>query len=278
MTDIKRYGIGAFTVTPIADGSGPMRNALLTGITEAECEALLLKAHGNPGPHDISVNTYLIEHGGDLWLIDNGAGDKYGPRLGKLFDNLRAAGHEPSEIRALINTHLHVDHVGGCYADGKALFPNAEFIVGRTEHDYWTNAELRAATPERLRSGFELANDALAAYAGRIRIVSDDAEIFPGIRAVPLPGHTPGHTGYRIKSGGESLLIWGDICHSPVIQLARPEVSTLFDVDQEGARRTRRSLLQEVAERRQLVAGMHTPFPGVGYVERDGEGYRFVAA
>jgi glyoxylase-like metal-dependent hydrolase (beta-lactamase superfamily II) len=277
VAQIRRYNIGEFTVTPIADGGGPLRFSILQGITEAECLPILERAFGGPGPYHSSVNTFLVERGGDTYLVDNGAGDKYGPALGKLFDNLGAAGYAPGQVSALINTHLHVDHVGGCYKDGVALFPNAEFIVGRTEYDFWTSEANRANAPEARQAAFTLANDAVAAYAERLRIVGDSAEIFPGISAVPLPGHTPGHTGIRIESGGDSLLIWGDIIHS-LVQVARPEVCVLFDTDQDQARATRQALLRQVAATRQLIAGMHVPFPGVGTIEPEGERYRFVPA
>ncbi|PLK87779.1 MBL fold metallo-hydrolase, partial [Klebsiella pneumoniae] len=101
----------------------------------------------------------------------------------------------------------------------------------------------------------------------------DDEEVIAGIRPCPLPGHTPGHTGYRLEAGDTSLLIWGDIVHFPSIQSARPEASVAFDVDPEQARRTREILLRQAASERWLIAGMHLGLPGFARVENTASGY-----
>ncbi|HHL1874309.1 MBL fold metallo-hydrolase [Klebsiella pneumoniae] len=101
----------------------------------------------------------------------------------------------------------------------------------------------------------------------------DDEEVIAGIRPCPLPGHTPGHTGYRLEAGDTSLLIWGDIVHFPSIQSARPEASVAFDVDPEQARRTREILLHQAASERWLIAGMHLGLPGFARVENTASGY-----
>lgn len=98
----------------------------------------------------------------------------------------------------------------------------------------------------------------------------------PGIDLVPLPGHTPGHSGYRITSGSASLLMWADIVHLPAIQFKRPEAGMVYDVDGDQARATRRHILDDVATERSFIAGCHLEFPALGYVTRDGAGYSFV--
>ena len=105
---------------------------------------------------------------------------------------------------------------------------------------------------------------------------SGSVEVFPGVTSVPLHGHTPGHSGYMISSGNESLLIWGDIVHVPDIQIPRPEVTIEFDTDPHAAAATRKRLLDQVTTDRQLVAGMHMHFPGFAHVTRDDDGYRMV--
>ncbi len=100
----------------------------------------------------------------------------------------------------------------------------------------------------------------------------------PRIEAVPLPGHTPGHCGFRIASGNESLLIWTDVVHLPAIQFKNPEAGVGFDVDGAQARETRKRIMDEAAANRSFIAGCHLEFPALGYVARDGAGYSFVPA
>lgn len=278
MAETKRFRIGEFLITPVSDGGGSFNMDNFRGISEADRDAILYRAFGRPGPYEAFVNAFVIDTGRDVYLVDNGAGDKFGPDLGKLKENMQAAGYAFSQVSALINTHLHIDHVGGCFADGKALFENAEFIACKTEYEFWTDPNIRERAPNVRQASIDLANNALAAYADRLRIIGDDEAAFPGITAVPLFGHTPGHSGYLIESGGESLLIWGDIIHFAAVQLARPDVTILFDIDPPQAAATREALLEKLASDRTLIAGMHTPFPGIGAIERAEEGYRFVPA
>ncbi len=114
------------------------------------------------------------------------------------------------------------------------------------------------------------------AYRGRLRTFTG-SEVLPGISAVPLPGHTAGHNGFRLGSGGSSLLVWGDIVHFPEIQLARPEVSIAFDQDQLLSASTRSRLLDIVSSDRVLVAGMHLGKLGFANIERMGKSYRIAS-
>ncbi|MGR3496082.1 hypothetical protein [Citreimonas sp.] len=101
-------------------------------------------------------------------------------------------------------------------------------------------------------------------------------EVFPGVTAIPLPGHTPGHTGYQISSGRETLVIWGDVCHVPALQLPNPSIAMAFDTDQDAAAETRRRMLDRAASDRLLIAGMHLHFPGFINVVRRGEGFEAI--
>jgi glyoxylase-like metal-dependent hydrolase (beta-lactamase superfamily II) len=105
-----------------------------------------------------------------------------------------------------------------------------------------------------------------------MRTFDSAVEVFPGVTSMPLPGHTPGHSGYMIASGGESLLIWGDIIHVPEVQVARPEVTMVFDTDPQQAAATRKRVFDMVATDRQLVAGMHVHFPGFAHVVKQADG------
>jgi glyoxylase-like metal-dependent hydrolase (beta-lactamase superfamily II) len=201
----------------------------------------------------------------------------FGPSLGRLAGNRAALGVKPADIDTVLVTHLHPDHVGGLVdAGGQAVFPNAELVVHAVESAYWSDPAVLAAAPEgQEKQAVRLSLATIAAYRDRTRSVTG-GEVLGGVTAVPAPGHTPGHTGWLIASGGDGLLVWGDIVHLPGLQFARPDAGMAFDVDGALAIATRRRILDMAATDRLCVAGMHMDFPGFGHVVRAGSGYAFI--
>ena len=190
--------------------------------------------------------------------------------------NLRAAGCAPEAIDTVLITHLHPDHVGGAAnAAGQAAFPNATLRVHQADIDFWVTSDMRERVPEPARVFFDMARAGVAAYAqsGRLQPFTG-GEVFPDVRAVPLPGHTPGHSGYELAGEGETLLIWGDVFHVPEVQARHPD-ATLgpFDVDQAQAAATRAAVLKRAVEEKLLVAGMHLHFPAFSHVVARDTGY-----
>jgi len=221
------------------------------------------------------VNAWVVDTGAEVMMIDAGTGSFFGPTLGKVPAGLEAAGYSTDQISKLIVTHLHGDHVGGAFTSDGPVFKNAEMVISAAEHGFWTSGDNRNAAPEEAKGAFDLAMSAVNAYGDRIALHDGEASVAPGITAQPLPGHTPGHTGYMIEDGGESLLIWADSTLVTPVQFARPDTWLPFDSDPEGAVATRTALLDRAASDGQRVAGSHLPFPGVGFVERAGEAYRY---
>lgn len=270
-----RKVFGGTAVTALSDGYLNLPNELLRGIEPAEAGALLHAAFRGPQPRT-SVNAFLVQSGGRTVLVDAGAGGKAYPTLGRLAENLAAAGVQPGDVGAVVLTHMHIDHWGGLAdANGVAVFPRAELVVPAAEAAYWLDAATAAAAPEADKPRFAGAQAAAAPYRDRIRTF-DGGQAVPGLQAVPLPGHTPGHTGCLIEDGGERLLIWGDVMHVPDVQGPRPEVTIGFDGDPAGAVASRRRALDMAASERLLVAGMHLHFPGFVHVARAGDGYALV--
>ncbi|MCX5517841.1 MBL fold metallo-hydrolase [Kaistia defluvii] len=258
--------IGDLTIIAVSDGYLHASFDLLANIDPADAARMQENA-GIADHTSIHINGYLVRSGGRTILIDAGAGGfkQWG---GRLKTNLLLAGIQPSEIDAILLTHAHPDHVGGLMdASGTAAFPNAELVAHHLEVAFWQDDGNLSRAPERARGNFLLARQAFDGYRDRLRAF-DGGEVLPGITAVPLPGHTAGHTGYRLDSGGKSLLVWGDIVHFPQIQVPRPEVSIAFDQDAHLAAETRARLLDLASSERLLIAGMHLGELGFARIER----------
>nr|WP_305123248.1 MBL fold metallo-hydrolase [Roseomonas sp. GC11] len=270
--------VGDIVVTAVSDGYLNGSNATVQNIAQEDVAALLVGAF-RPSPRRSSVNTFLIWSAGRVALIDTGCGPHMQPTTGRLFANLAAAGVPPEAVDTVLITHLHPDHSNGL-ADGhgEALFPKAELGLHRAELAYWEDpaAPDRVAATKQGVPYFTMAQAQLAPYRDRLRLFADGAEVFPGVTAVHLPGHTPGHCGYRISSGPETLLIWGDIIHVPEVQVPHPEATMQFDVEPELAIATRRRTFDMVATDRLAIAGMHVHFPGHAHLLREGRGYRLL--
>ncbi len=275
---VQRFTIGGITVTALSDGYLQLDASLLNGADEARLQQALTDAYLDPSRFLAAVNVFLVESGENTILIDAGTGTAMGPNLGQLDTHLEAAGVAAGDVTHVMATHLHPDHVGGALDDGTASFPDAELVVAQEDVDFWTDPDIRNGAPEDVRGFFDLAVGVTRAYAERTTAFSGETPVAPGVTAIPLPGHTPGHTGYMIEDGGESLMIWGDIVHVPPMQFADPSVTIAFDTDAERAAATRAEVLDRVVSDRQLVAGAHIGFPGVGHVAPAGEGYRFIPA
>jgi len=263
--------VGDLTITAIHDGSLPASLDLLAKIDPADASRMQERA-GITDHASIQINSYLVRGGGRTVLIDAGAGGikQWGGRLG---NNLRLAGLQPCEIDAVLLTHAHPDHVGGLVnAWGEAVFPRAELVVPHREVAFWRDDGNLSRAPGRARGHFLVARQAFDGYRDRLRTFESGA-VLPGMMAVPLPGHTDGHTGYRIESNGQSVLVWGDIVHFPQIQIPRPDVTIAFDQDPPLAAATRTRLLDLVNSDRLLIAGMHLGELGFAHITRTGGRY-----
>lgn len=274
---IYRTKIGDIEVTSIFDGGMEMGPAIVLNADENEINRLKDKAFIKEPHIPGYLNSFVVRSGGKLSLIDTGFG-KGAAGTGNLIANLTAAGFYPEMFDEVLLTHAHPDHVGGLIdSKGEAVFRNARILLAEEELSFWFDETQKSKFSDKAMM-FDAARKALGPYKenGRAESFKADADLGRGISAVALPGHTPGHSGFRISQGNDQLLIWGDIVHMQSLQFTHPDWGLTFDIDAEQAKATRQRILDEVVTDRIRIGGMHLSFPGLGNIEKSGEAYAYV--
>ena len=172
---------------------------------------------------------------------------------GHTADLLHENGIAEDDITDILLTHMDMDHIGGLLENGRPVYPNATLWISRPEYAAWVGG----GGVNRSEAAVDLAKKVAAAY--KVKQFDYGDELIPGVTAVDAAGHTPGHTAYDLVSGKDRMTIAGDILHIAPVQLARPDLSTVYDMDGERAAAARKRLLERAAEERSLFAGMHFP-------------------
>jgi len=258
--DVHPFRVGALEAVALKDGALvlPANDPDASPWPPARTAALLTAAGVTDGAVHLSIQPLLVRDGERLVLIDTGAGGDMGTE-NRLAASLRAAGVQPGQVTDILISHAHGDHIGGLAAGGALAFPNATIRMSEAE---W----------EDIRNEPRLA-ELVGLITRRVQGFAPGASLTPSITAVPLPGHTTGHSGYEIVSGDERLLYIGDAMHSSIISVQRPEMINAWDVDGTLAIRTREGLLERGALQGMRIYGGHFPFPGLGRFERREDGF-----
>lgn len=273
-----RTMIGDIEVTALSDGTNHLpAGKMLKGISKEDMDKRLQAAFVTD-PVETSVNAFLVNTGKKLILIDTGAGGVLDADSGHLLTSLKAAGYRPDQVDEVYLTHLHPDHEAGLTHKGKRVFPKAIVRADKKDADYWLNPANKAKASAINQEFFEVAEKSLKPYiaAGKFRPFEGDGELQPGVSSVANYGHTPGHNAYLVSSKGQRLLIVGDMIHVAAVQFPQPDVTIGFDTDEQEAMGDRRKAFDAVADARELIAGAHLSFPGIGHIVKDGSGYRWV--
>lgn len=275
----RRFAIGDFEVTTLSDGGRVMDDPHTIFGTDQPQEDVAALLEENFLPAERMRNMFtptLVNTGSELILFDTGngeAGREAG--VGRTLEALEASGYGAGDVSIVVLTHMHGDHINGLTEAGSPTFANARYVTGQEEFDFWTD-EARVGTPAEGNHGAVM--DKVAPLAENMSFLGDGDDVVSGITAIAAFGHTPGHMIYIIESGERQLLLTADTANHFVLSLKRPDWEVVFDLDKEMAAETRKRVFDMVAADRIPFIGYHMPFPGVGFVERRDQGYRYVPA
>jgi glyoxylase-like metal-dependent hydrolase (beta-lactamase superfamily II) len=264
MAPFSRFKLGDFEVTTLLAGSRTVTDDP-QGIfgMNVDAETFQQVSAENFIPADQAQFFFtptVINTGSELILFDTGL------NAASITSVLGAAGYTPEQVDVVVLTHMHGDHIGGLMNEGAATFPNARYVANETEYKYWTGNE-----NERVAAN-------VTPLLEKMTFIGDGASPASGITSVAAFGHTPGHMGYMIESGGKGLMLTADLANHYVWSLAYPDWEVRFDIDKEAAAASRREMLGMIAADRIPMIGYHMPFPGMGFVDTRGDGFHYVPA
>jgi glyoxylase-like metal-dependent hydrolase (beta-lactamase superfamily II) len=280
-----RYKVGTIECTSINDGARtfPLPDTFVKNVKKEEVLAATEAAYMPKGMVTVPFNPQLINTGGKLVLIDCGSGlgayEQTKGAVGRLMQNLAAAGVDPKSIDVVVMSHLHPDHTNGIRAaDGSMAFPNAEIMVPTKDWEFWMSDEnaAKAQSNEMMKNYFANVKKIYTGIESKVTRYDWGKEVVPGITSIAVPGHTPGHTAFAIASGGSKVLIQSDVTNIPELFLRNPDWHVAFDTDGPAAQETRHKFYDMAAAEKATVVGFHFAFPSIGHVEKDGTKYRLI--
>lgn len=271
--------LGSMQIDVLSDG-----NLVLPGSTNVddlhaeELSKIMQKYDISSEQRTPDCNVTLIRDGERVILIDVGSGPEFMASAGRLQDALAAIDVDPYDVTHVVFTHAHPDHLWGLLDDFEdPAFPNATYLIGKSEWDYWIDPET-VNTIGEARTTFAVgARRRLALIEDNITFFKDGEEILPGIAARATFGHTPGHMAFHIAQGSNNLMVLGDCVGNHHVAFERPEWRAGSDQDGDLGAATRVALLDQLASEHMSIIGYHMPYPGIGRAEKRGDGFIFVA-
>ena len=274
-----RSKLGDFEITVLSDGARaiPLPPTFVRNVKIEEVLKVAEAAYMPKGTVFAPFNPLVVNTGSKLVLIDTGYGGGIAPTVGLLPANLAAAGFDPKAIDIVLISHMHGDHINGIKnPDGSLAFPNAEIKVPAADWTHWMSDENMAKATDGFQKGsFGFTRKIFGDIKDKVTRFDWKKEVAPGITAVESSGHTPGHTSFVIASGPSSLFVQADVSIVPALFLRHPDWHVMFDSEPDKAVATRRRIYDMAAADKLLVVGYHFPFPGIGHIEKAGNGYHF---
>jgi glyoxylase-like metal-dependent hydrolase (beta-lactamase superfamily II) len=282
-----RYKVGDAQVTAVFDGSLTFNldEKFIPNAKLDEVGAALDKAFLPKDKMTLLFSPLVINTGGKTVVVDTGMGGAaYASskgQNGQFVTNLTAAGVDPKSVDMVVISHFHGDHINGLLnADNTLAFPNAEVMVPAVEWKYFMDdGEMSRAPEGRMQTVFKNARRVLETGLKKKATPYEwGKEVAPGLLAVETIGHTPGHTSYVLSSGSDKVFIQSDVTNHPALFVVNPGWRAFFDQDAAQAETTRRKVYDMLVAEKMRVQGFHYPFPGLGNVVKDGNGYRLIPA
>lgn len=273
------FTIGELSAIALRDGGFEFPNdnkVFGVGKTPEDVAAVQTAAGVPTDKLSLSIQPLLVKSADRVLLFDTGAGSNFGPAGGQLTKSLADGGVEPASVTDIFISHPHGDHIGGLLnAEGALAFPNATVHIGAADWDF-----LKGLSPEKAAAIGVTHHAALVtALTPKIDAFAPGADLVPGVvKAVDLHGHTPGHSGYLIGSGADSVLYIGDSLHHYLISVQKPDWTIAFDNDAAAGQKNRLDLLAKSADSGQRIYAVHFPYPGLGKLEHRGDSYVWVPA
>lgn len=267
------FKIGTYSATALRDGAIQMPVDGKSFVLDQSNEAVgaVLKAGGQPADHfEFTIHPLLVHAGTHVLLFDTGAGGFFGDLAGKLPASLAAAGEKADAVTDIYISHAHGDHVGGLInSTGALAFPNATVHMSAPEWKW-----LSGLSPDEAKVfGIPQLTALVSAIKPKVAPFEPGAQLLPGIvKAVELKGHTPGHSGYLIGSGADSVLVFGDAMHSSLVSVRKPSWHVAFDGDKDVGAATRIALVKSSEASGQRLYAEHFPFPGIGKIVKGKQG------
>lgn len=277
-----RFTLGDFEITTVYDGAVhvPKVHPIFGKNQDAETvKQYLAENHLPADKMTISFTPVIVNTGKEVVMFDSGYGEERREAgAGLVADTLASAGYSADQIDVIVITHCHPDHVSGLIEADKPMFPNARYVCGDVEYDFWSRKELAESSDETMAGRAKAVQSNVVPLAEKIDFIKPDTGVASGITSIGAFGHTPGHMAYHVESAGKRFVIFADVTNHYVASLAKPDWHCAFDMDPEAAAATRRKMLDMIATEKVPATGYHMPFPAVGYVEKRGEGFRWVPA
>jgi glyoxylase-like metal-dependent hydrolase (beta-lactamase superfamily II) len=261
------FKIGNYSAVSLKDGTleEPVDGKSFVVGQPNEAVSSVLTAGGAPGDHfEFSIQALLVHADAHVLLFDTGAGGLFGDIAGKLPQSMTAAGEKPGSVTDIYISHAHGDHIGGLVTSSGALtFPKATIHMSAPEWKWLSGL----SEDEAKNFGLQHVSALVATIKPKVVPFKPGADLLPGlVKAVELKGHTPGHTGYRIGSGADSVLLFGDAMHSYLVSVRKPSWQVAFDGDRPLGAATRVALVNNSAKSGQRLFSEHFPFPGIGKI------------
>jgi glyoxylase-like metal-dependent hydrolase (beta-lactamase superfamily II) len=285
MSRYHRFNVGKHEVVVLSDGASAFPSAfLMVGVEEDARLDACTRWGLDPDAVPSNMNCIYIKSSSSSTLFDTGAGATL-PGCGRLPEALKQAGIEPESIDRVIHTHLHLDHLGwNTNESGDAMFPNADYLVGKTEYAFWCDPKTHDALerselwnlPEFEPGMSAAVKSQVLALGDRVGTFPDDGQPAEGVRGIPSFGHSPGHMAFEVDLGDETLMITGDLTLSP-FHIDRRDWYPAVDLDPEASIKSRERVFNYAADHEALIAGYHLPFPGLGRVKKTEQGWEWKA-